>query len=393
MQKDKAHRQPGVFKKSFALAGAGIFLILSILLLFTQSMVNASEPQEEVTTISLHAVPGLQYDLVRFSVKPGAKVKLVLTNKDDMSHNLLITKPGTREAVVDEALKLEEKGPVMDYIPGSSDVLWSIPVLSPGEAKTITFNAPAVPGVYPYVCTFPGHGFSMYGAMYVTVDEKLPELQNDLNIPPARRNGDADKNDHSSHRAKATSAHPYDPVPPYLYRVYMENASPAAIAVHLPNELSYCWDAGTCELLYAWEGGFVDNSGPWKGKPNAVAKILGNIFFQQKTSQPLRIGNPQSIQVVEFKGYQLINRYPEFHYTLNGVDVYEIIQPAENGGGLVRSFRIPAADKNVWFYRNINDGVEYQTSAGNWKNNSLLIPPAQAKKFTIVMRKKEEEKL
>jgi hypothetical protein len=32
---------------------------------------------------------GLQYDQVRFSVKPGAKVKITLTNADEMSHNMV----------------------------------------------------------------------------------------------------------------------------------------------------------------------------------------------------------------------------------------------------------------------------------------------------------------
>ena len=130
---------------------------------------------------------GLQYDVVRFKVKPGSKVKITLNNISDMSHNLLITKPGTRENVVNTALKLAEKGPQMDYIPEIDEVLWSIPVISPGQTKSVSFTAPAQSGVYPYVCTYPGHGFVMYGAMYVTPDETLPDIRNDLNIPESRR--------------------------------------------------------------------------------------------------------------------------------------------------------------------------------------------------------------
>ena len=123
--------------------------------------------EEKPVVISLKAITGLQYDLARFSVKPGTKVKLILTNSDDMSHNLLFTKPGARQLVVDEALKMGDKGPELNYIPQLPEVLWSIPVLSPGESKMLEFTAPEKPGVYPYVCTYPGHGFVMYGAMYV----------------------------------------------------------------------------------------------------------------------------------------------------------------------------------------------------------------------------------
>ena len=142
--------------------------------------------EEKPVVISLKAITGLQYDLARFSVKPGTKVKLILTNSDDMSHNLLFTKPGARQLVVDEALKMGDKGPELNYIPQLPEVLWSIPVLSPGESKTLEFTAPEKPGVYPYVCTYPGHGFVMYGAMYVTHDG-MPPLQEDVNIPPIRR--------------------------------------------------------------------------------------------------------------------------------------------------------------------------------------------------------------
>ncbi len=392
------------------------------------------QPVDSVTTVLLSAIPGLQYDVVRFKVKPGARVKVILTNKDDMSHNLVFTKPAARLLVVNAALKLEEKGPMMNYIPGSSDVLWTIPVLSPGQEKSLAFTAPKSQGAYPYVCTFPGHGFVMYGVMYVTTDEHLPGIENDLNIPPTRREGKSAeataKNDdhilhsvktksphpyegiendlnipptrregksseataknegHTLHSVKTKSPHPYEPTAPYLYRVYMEGASPAAIAVNLPHELSYCWDAGTCQLRYAWQGGFVDNTAVWKGQhKNAVAKIVGTIFFREMTTHPLRIGSPEKIPVATYKGYQLINRYPEFHYTLDGTDVYELIQSKADGKGLVRTFRIPGVTKPVWLYVHPQDGIEYEAPLGKWEKNKLMLSSGQSREFTIVMTK------
>src|SRR4029079_9334451 len=135
-------------------------LILLFVTLAFPMCVNNKKDDSTTVSISLKAIVGLQYDIARFKVKPGSRVKLTLTNVSDMSHNLLITKPGMRLDVVNAALKLVEKGPQMDYTPNIEAVLWSIPVVSPGQTKSVTFTAPMQPGVYPYVCTYPGHGFS-----------------------------------------------------------------------------------------------------------------------------------------------------------------------------------------------------------------------------------------
>jgi len=218
----------------------------------------------------------------------------------------------------------------------------------------------------------------------------MPDLQDDEDIPPLRRLDDRDQG-HASHTQHGARAHPYEPAPPYLYRAYMNDASPASIAVNLPNELSYCWDTETCELRYAWEGRFVDNSGLWKGKPNSEAKVLGKIFYHNGVRQPLRIGKPEIVPAVAYKGYRLINRYPEFHYTLDGIDVYEVIHATASGDGLVRTFSVPEGKKALWFHVDPKDGMKYESSAGVWQNNRLMIPASDVKKFSIVMKKKENK--
>jgi len=368
-------------------------IIKKIVLLLVVLFVKQAKAQHSKDTIkiSLNAITGLQFDLVRFTVKPEANVKINFFNTDDMSHNLLITKPGTRLKVVNDAIKLEEKGPAMNYIPRSHEVLWSIPVLSPGQGKSIRFKAPAKAGAYPYVCTYPGHGFLMYGVMYVTSDGKIPDGKTDPNIPPSRRQDKTIESKkvegHAVHEKEAPkSAHPYTPKPPYLYRTFMEDASPAAIAVSLPHNLSYCWDAGVCKLRYAWAGGFVDNTAIWKGHADAVSKVVGTIFYRDKTEYPLRIGQPDQIPELEYKGYSLINEYPEFHYTLNGVDVFELIKAKEDGKGLIRNFRIPGSDKTVWFVTNDNDeAIKYEASTGSWEQGRLQISPQQARNFAITV--------
>jgi azurin len=362
------------FKELFLL-----FLILS----------GCSGPSKHLEDfISIKAVNNLQYDVVRFKVRPGSKVKITLNNVSDMGHNFLITKPGQRVNVVNAAQQLAEKGPQMDYIPRIDAVLWSIPVVSPGQTKSITFTAPTQAGIYPYVCTYPGHGFIMYGAMYVTLDETLADIRNDVNIPESRRQDEApgEKENVQVEKSASVSPHPYNLIPPYLYHVFIEGASPAAIAVHLPNDLSYCWDAGTCRLDFAWHGGFLDMSDLWKGHFDASAKILGDIFFRDNTDYPIRLGENAIVPAIKYKGYRLIDRYPEFHYTLNGLDVYELIRPKADSFGLIRIFRIPKADRVVWFFSNRHDdAIEYEFSAGHLKDKMLKLSTVEAKEFTITM--------
>ncbi len=372
--------------------------IISFLLAFLSIVqLYAQTKTDTVRTIKIDVLVGLQFDLVRFNAKPGEMLKLIFSNSDDMSHNLLITKPGARLEVVNQALSLSEKGPSMDYIPNSSSVLYSIPVVNPNQFRTLSFTAPKQEGVYPYVCTLPGHGFIMFGAMHVNSDGKMPNIMDDQNIPPNRRKADNDAvainqgMKHNEHPKEIKALHPYTPISPYLYRVFIDGASPAAIAVSLTKDLSYCWDAGTCRLRFAWSGGFLDNSELWKGKGDVSAKVTGEIFFRDQTEFPLYLKDKGKIPEVEYKGYSLINRYPEFHYTLDGIDVYELILPKEDGSGLIRKFRIPNIKNTVWFNTKPLDGAIYESSSGKWQENTLKLSASQAKEFIIIMSRKERD--
>jgi len=362
--------------------------LLITLLVAVSISVLAFDQTDPLTTVEIGVLPGLQFSVVRFTVKPGEQVKLVLNNTDDMSHNLLITLPGTRQKVVEMANKLGESGPAAGYVPNTSDVLWAIPVTAPEKANELVFKAPQKEGVYPYVCTYPGHGTIMFGAMYVSKSGKMPELAKDLNIPESRRGDKVDGDTgHPGHaHEKPALLHPYTPVPPYHYRVFIDGASPAAIAVALPNDVSYCWDAGTAYLRFAWAGGFLDNSDLWKGKGNAEAKVIGEVFFRSKRGFPIKIGNDKPSEIV-YKGYQLKKRYLEFHYQVDGTDVYELIREVTDGTGLERIFRIPEVTDPVTFCTAPDEGITYAASAGVWKGGQLQLTADQARSFTITMKK------
>jgi len=102
------------------------------------------------------------------SVKAGSKVKLVFSNNDDMQHNLVIVSPGAVNQIGEAAIKLGLKGMEMNYVPSSAKVLCHTGLLTPGAKETIYFIAPAAPGSYTIVCTYPGHYLSMQSTLKVT---------------------------------------------------------------------------------------------------------------------------------------------------------------------------------------------------------------------------------
>jgi azurin len=53
------------------------------------------------------------------------------------------------------------------YVPESPDILCHTRILDPQKTTTIHFAAPAQPGRYPYLCTFPGHWMVMRGVLIV----------------------------------------------------------------------------------------------------------------------------------------------------------------------------------------------------------------------------------
>jgi uncharacterized protein len=128
-------------------------------------------------TIRIEAVRAqMKFDLSRISLQAGEIVEIEFVNADEMPHNLVITAPGALESV---SLKAEEmvKDPAAfskSFVPDSKDVLFSTPLVSPGESVRARFTAPEKPDGYPFVCTFPGHWRTMNGTVDVSRAVAVP---------------------------------------------------------------------------------------------------------------------------------------------------------------------------------------------------------------------------
>ena len=114
----------------------------------------------------------MKYNLTRIEVKAGQEVKITLTNtgsmpKAAMAHNWVLLKKGTDgKAFTDTAVTAQ----ATEYIPAAlaGQIIVHTKLLGAKQSDEITFKAPAEPGEYPFVCTFPAHFLSgMQGVMVV----------------------------------------------------------------------------------------------------------------------------------------------------------------------------------------------------------------------------------
>ncbi|MCA9062141.1 MAG: HEAT repeat domain-containing protein [Planctomycetaceae bacterium] len=114
------------------------------------------------------------YDRERIVVQAGQSVEFRLTNSDTMPHNFTVVQPGFMAEVGElaEATGRQPDAAQRNFIPQTSRILVASALLQPGQSESVFFEVPRQPGIYPYVCTYPGHWRRMYGALYVVADLK-----------------------------------------------------------------------------------------------------------------------------------------------------------------------------------------------------------------------------
>jgi putative heme-binding domain-containing protein len=112
------------------------------------------------------------YDKEKIAVRAGRPAEILFENNDLMPHNFVVTQPGALEEVglLGEATATQPGALERNYVPGSDKIILASRLLQPQRTQKLSFTAPTRPGVYPYVCTYPGHWRRMYGAMYVVDD-------------------------------------------------------------------------------------------------------------------------------------------------------------------------------------------------------------------------------
>jgi azurin len=136
-----------------------IFALSCSALLFSLSGCSRA-PEAPPKTVEINADDKMKFDVTAFDATPGQKISLTLKNvgttpKFSMGHNCVVL---DRNVNVQNFLDAASTNAAHDYVPpDAKGVIAHTKLLGPGESDTVTFNAPYVPGDYPFFCAFPGH--------------------------------------------------------------------------------------------------------------------------------------------------------------------------------------------------------------------------------------------
>ena len=128
-------------------------------------------PADGKRAIALTADDTMKFSLAEIRAKPGEALRLTLKNtgrmpKQAMAHNWVLVQPMSDAEL--QAFAMAAAGKAPDYLPADRAlVLASTRLLGGGESDTIEITAPATPGEYPFMCTFPGHFMLMKGKLIV----------------------------------------------------------------------------------------------------------------------------------------------------------------------------------------------------------------------------------
>jgi len=132
-------------------------LMLGLTLALGASATASAAPR----TIQLKGSDDMKYSVTKIQATAGEELRIVLTvssamAKDAMAHNFVLLDPSTDvNAFVTKAAIARKT----QFIPAAlaDKVLAQTALAGAGETVEVTFKAPAKPGTYAYICTFPGH--------------------------------------------------------------------------------------------------------------------------------------------------------------------------------------------------------------------------------------------
>ncbi len=108
----------------------------------------------------------LKFNHAQLEAKAGSTVTVVFQNASTaLQHNWVLVQSGTKDEV---AAAGTGAGPEAGWIPQDDDrVLAKSGLLDAGASQSFEFTVPAA-GTYQFVCTFPGHNFTMFGDFIAT---------------------------------------------------------------------------------------------------------------------------------------------------------------------------------------------------------------------------------
>jgi azurin len=146
------------------------FICTAILTMSTAAALSATRESgprtvkkaaDPVRVVKITGGDDMKFNVTRIAAKRGEQIRLKLTTtgkmpKIVMAHNVVFLQLGTD---VDKFVSAGAPHRDTDFIaPAMKDrVMAKTALAGPGETVEVLFTAPAKPGSYPFICTFPGH--------------------------------------------------------------------------------------------------------------------------------------------------------------------------------------------------------------------------------------------
>jgi azurin len=131
-----------------------------------ETTVPGIEKLEFTDSVILRANENMRFDKELFRVRAGKKILLILKNtgaksSTSMTHNVVILKSGVDIA---DFADVAHNAIAEQYVPSSLDslIIAHTKMVSGGDSDQVEFIIPK-PGVYDFICSFPGHWGTMQG--------------------------------------------------------------------------------------------------------------------------------------------------------------------------------------------------------------------------------------
>ena len=135
-------------------------LVLLLLLAFALSTAPIALARK-ARVVEMTGNDQMKFSVTTITAKPGETLTVRLKSigtlpKIAMAHNFVLLAAGTDAAAFANAAATSAS---TGYIPAAQKdrVLAMTGLAGPGETVEVTFTAPAKPGQYEYICSFPGH--------------------------------------------------------------------------------------------------------------------------------------------------------------------------------------------------------------------------------------------
>ncbi|MBI4624933.1 MAG: azurin [Verrucomicrobia bacterium] len=140
---------------------ASLLVVAAVLPGWSLLIAAGSAEAPRIVKIRAGVDNAMKFDVASIPVAPGETIKVVLTNastlpKNVMGHNWVLLTKGSDAVAFATAAAAEAAS---EYIPAKlkDKIVAFIGLLGPNEAGEVTFKAPAEPGEYPFLCSFPAH--------------------------------------------------------------------------------------------------------------------------------------------------------------------------------------------------------------------------------------------